>query len=73
MGHGKNAAGSKGIVRAPATKFAQLQKKALKNRKPVKNRVAAAKVGKQNRQDTAASRARCDTMWPKMPMTWLMS
>ena len=37
MGHGKNAAGSKKIVRAPATKFAQLQKKALKNRKPVKN------------------------------------
>jgi hypothetical protein len=34
MGHGKNASGSKKIVRAPATKFAHLQKKALKNRKP---------------------------------------
>ncbi len=34
MGHGKNAAGSKKIARAPATKFAQLQKKAIKNRKP---------------------------------------
>jgi len=46
MGHGKNAAGSKGITRAPATKFAQLQKKALKNRKPIKNRATTGKPAK---------------------------
>ncbi len=46
MGHGKNAAGSKKIVRAPATKFAQLQKKAIKNRKPIKNREPTGKPGK---------------------------
>ena len=46
MGHGKNAAGSKKIARAPATKFAQLQKKAIKNRKPIKNRAPTGKPGK---------------------------
>lgn len=46
MGHGKNAAGSKRIARAPATKFAQLQKKAIKNRKPIKNREVTGKIGK---------------------------
>ncbi|MBN2293439.1 MAG: hypothetical protein JXM70_13500 [Pirellulales bacterium] len=46
MGHGKNAAGSKGIARAPATKFAHLQKKAMKNRKPIKNRSLGGKIGK---------------------------
>ncbi len=49
MGRGKNAAGSKKIARAPATKFAQLQKKALGNRKPIKNREATAKVGKTSK------------------------
>ena len=44
MGHGKNAAGSKKIARAPATKFAQLQKKALKNRAPIKNQGATGKA-----------------------------
>lgn len=45
MGHGKNATGSKGIARTPATKFAHLQKKALKNRKPIKNRTTTGKLG----------------------------
>ena len=48
MGHGKNAAGSKKIARAPATKFAQLQKKALKNRAPIKT-VKAGKAKKGGR------------------------
>ena len=46
MGHGKNAAGSKKIARAPATKFAQLQKKALKNRAPIKRQLETGKAVK---------------------------
>ena len=47
MGSGKNASGKKKIVRAPATKFAHLQKKSLKNRPPAKHTTAADKHRKK--------------------------
>lgn len=49
MGGGKNSSGNKKIVRAPATKFAHLQKKAQKNRLVAKGHTPADKRGKNTK------------------------